>query len=213
MFDTNSQFITGNNMLHFYKEEKTSNGYGATHTKRKKIDFDQYLIQVTDVYGADYFCVDTIIDAPIFGRTAHLLVLDCDGTGEMLAATNTLATRNIGYALIQSSPSKYWIVTDVIDSFPNIYRVLKSIPGIDRNHIKFAEEHKQLFIRAYPRGFKPLFPDVHTLKTDKVIEWYTQFEKLWDRPELVNRCDAERLKAQLEDGSILAAAANPEFQL
>lgn len=195
-----------------------TSGYSEGEQIRGVASIDTYRKEILNVTMERFFIVNSIIHSTgwwLWKRDTHVLLLDCDGTGEMLAACNMLkATLNTGYALIQSSPSKYWIVVDKVGEFLSLVEFANQIPGVDPKFVQKALEFGRFFLRATPLGGKQaLFEDPSGLTNPLVRDWYLEFEKLWRLPEVGQRYRAEVLKAQVADGSILGAAADPTFQL
>ncbi len=195
-----------------------TSGYSEYERLRSVADRKAFAREVTNLNVPRFFVVNSIIESTgwwLWKRESHVLLLDCDGTGEMLAACNMLkGTLKVGYALIQSSPSKYWIVVDKVGSFPELIDFTNGIPGVDERFIKKAIEFGRFFLRATPvDGKLALFEDPTGLTIPAVRDWYLEFERLWKLPEVQQRYRAEILKIQVKDGSILTAVADPEFQL
>ncbi len=195
-----------------------SDSYGKrSESVRAVASQDKFLERIIDIHSTEFFIANSVVSVTgkwWWKKYTHVLLLDCDGTGEMLAACNMLASMKIGYGLIQSSPSRYWIVTDKLGTFHDLYLFVHGIPGVDRNYIEMAAKYQRFFLRLVPFGGKmAMFAGSDNLREPLAKQWYDDFELLWNTPQVKQRHRAEILKAKVEDGSIIAAAADPEFQL
>lgn len=189
--------------------------YGEQHeTTRHLASKEVFLRRVTNIQSADFFVANSVVKRRWLRKPLHVLLLDCDGTGEMFGAANFLKESGIGYGLIQSSPSHYWLVVDKIGLFPDLLHFAIGIPGVDDKYLKFLDKHKSFYLRVAPlNGKMALFEGSDNLKEPLAKQWYDDFEKLWGLPEVRQRHRAEVIKAKITDGSILDSVADPEFQL
>jgi len=90
----------------------------------------------------------------------HVLVFDCDDENELqnLLLPN-IASNGLGRAIIESSPNRFWVITDYVGSFKEISSVIDRIVGYDRIWNRFMNLNKKLCLRAYPRNCSyPRFP-------------------------------------------------------
>lgn len=186
--------------------------YSMTHcVARNPVSTEKFLEQL---HGHGHFVVNSIISKGWFGRRTHVLLLDCDGTAQMLGACHWLAAGGIGYGLIQSSPSRYWVVVDKIGRFSDLHYFAVGIPGVDKDFLDQAYKHDRFFLRACPSlGRMAIFEDADKLTASLAKKWYLDFRTIWEAPEMKRRHLAELMKLKIDDGSIFSEAANPEFQL
>lgn len=190
----------------------------AREEVRTVVSLDSFRKEILNVTMERFFIVNSTLESTgrlWWKKHSHVLLLDCDGTDEMLAACNMLkATLNTGYALIQSSPSRYWIVVDKVGEFLPLVDFANQIPGVDPKFMSKAVEFGRFFLRATPlKGKRALFEDPSGLTDPRVRNWYLEFEKLWNLPEVQQRYRAEILKTLVAEGQMIDAAADPEFQL
>ena len=146
-----------------------------------------------------------------FHRRLHILVLDCDSLDEMYAAVRVLKRDSIPWAGIESSPDHFWIITDIIGTFKEIFLILEAFPGVDSNYIKAAKNWKRLHLRAIPRkDSRPKFGESTNLRDQRVIDWYNCFEKLHNDPAIAENLG---LIEHLKQGTMAGAAADPNFDV
>lgn len=194
----------------------TAGAYQPTEAVRKVNSLDEYKRMIVDITTNRLLMVNSIMVARWwFKNNTHVLLLDCNGTGEMLAACNMLKTSiNVNYALIQSSPSRYWVVVNKAGKFSELIKLANQIPGVDPKFLQKSKAFGRFFLRATPlMGKRALFEDPTGLTDPAILHWYLEFEKLWNLPQVEQRYRAEVLKARVKDGSIFGFAANPGFQL
>lgn len=209
--------LAGDAMIEIQYANSYVDSYGARCPcyKDQRTTCNNFFKVITDISSTRFYLASSLIrKGGWFSYPQHILLLDCDSTGAMLAACNTLAEYRIGYTLIQSSPSHYWIIVDKIGKFSDMLHFAKMIPGVDNKYIDYSIIHEKFFLRLSPfEGKMAIFQGPGGLKNPLAITWYNEFERLWGSSEVQQRGRAERLKKQIEDGSIIDAAANPEFQL
>lgn len=197
-------------MIHI--ERLATLSYYSLHYKRHRTTTKQFIHQITNL-NSNYFAANSIIKKHWFRPNTQILLLDCDTTEKMLAACNTLHSLNIPYAITQSSPGKYWIITNKIGPFKELHDLAKSIPGIDRDYLNNCIKWGTFALRLTPiDGKQAIFPNSHHL-TGPALKWYNEFKALWESEPMTRRYRAEILKQKLNNGTILEAAANPEFRL
>ena len=187
-----------------------------------ELTLESYLQQLR-IAGDGYLIYDSEVVTPnwwqrrVCGHKAqHVMLLDCDGTKEMLAAAHTLATRGMAYVTIQSSPSRYWIVVDKVGYYVDLALEAQTIPGVDQDYIKVLCRTGFFALRVVPEAGKmALFPEggAGHFKNPLARQWYDDFKWFWDRPEMKERAHTERVRKSLEDGTIADLAADPEFIL
>ncbi len=208
-------------MFELFYEKQVESGY-STRTTLRPLTIEGYKRRIVDLTDHTYFGVTTRVVRPWrWWRTLHILALDCDGTNEMLAAAHLLKEAGLGYALIQSSPSHYWLLVDRVDTLPILLALAKSIVGVDSGYLRFVGYNRCFYLRAGPyQGVEkianispPLFSAADSLTNQLVIDWYRTFEALWRLPEVVARYRAEVLQRQVTDSTIMSSVADPTFEL
>lgn len=211
------EMLAGDIMMEIQYAHKYENDYGERVPcyEDQTVTRKEFLKEITDIHSTRFYFASSLVRSGNWFRWPHhVLLLDCDSTGSMLAACNTLAEYQIGYALIQSSPSHYWLVVDKVGKYDDLTDFAKRIPGVDDKYLKFANNHNKFYLRISPYlGKIALFQGSDGLKNKKAIAWYNEFEELWNSEEVRQRARAERLVAQIKDGTIFDVAADPEFKL
>ena len=123
--------------------------------RRFEVDITQFLDEST---GATY---RGFVSTFIFARRNEpyfLLGLDCDSTEDMLQTTTELSFRNMGYMIIESSPFRFWVLSEFVGTGSQCISIMETIPGVDPRYVKCTEKRNDFFLRAFPKnGFKPRF--------------------------------------------------------
>lgn len=175
---------------------------------------DAVLALINGIPKKGYITADTCVSDHIFLRSRqHVMVVDCDGMNNMLAAVRSLKLDNIAYMPIQSSPEHFWIVADYIGTIKDVVAKMRTIPGADSDHTYMASQHKAVFLRAMPR-FKdsPVFLDDDSMLSPPVQKWYREFKGLYDTHGKRIRAAFE-LKEALINGTIGTLASDPAFAI
>lgn len=122
-----------------------------------------------------------LISTQVAESSLHLLALDCDSREDVGKAVQDLNVRGIGYALIESSPFHFWIITDFIGSVSECISVMNNITGTHSEYITWARRQGDLFLRAFPRnGFRPILGEISfRLSCGKAFEWFKAFSGYW----------------------------------
>ena len=148
-------------------------------------------------------------------KSLSVMSLDCDGTDEMLAASHWLQTRlGINFVPIQSSPSHYWIITDLVDNTRAVLDVMAQIPGADSSHTALCRDWDDIFVRCLPKQnlALPIFPE-NTLQNPLAMAWYNEFQAHWESPGVEQFWYKLGLMMNIETGTMLDRASNPQFVL
>lgn len=144
----------------------------------------------------------------------HLMVLDCDSTDEMLGVVAMLQYDKIGYAIIQSSPSRYWLITDYINDFTHVILRMQAYPGADKRHIELACRRSLLTVRAISLPNKvPIFPDSHTLTKPLAVKFFDALRVHYEHPAIARKLQALLIADNITDKTMIEMAANPSFVL
>jgi len=200
----------------------TTDGYSIV-SDWERCNRQRYLDLISRIGSNWFIAVTSQVRRRWFRANEHVMVLDCDSSEAMLGTCHYLATHNINYALIQSSPSRYWVVCDRVAPFSEVIRMTYRIPGVDQNYLQMASATRFFSIRAVP--WKPLtitnkrdvslpiFSKPDSLQNPLVRSWYCDFEQLWLEPEVQERYRSEMIMARINSGQILCDAQDPEFVL
>jgi hypothetical protein len=215
------------NMKLEYQLEKTwTDSYCGAWVQVWSVTEEEYLREINDVTTKRYGSVSTLVErrCPTVlnwfscyrqSWDLYLMVLDCDSTDAMLACCRVLNQDEIGYALIQSSPSHYWVVTDYIDTFNNVITKMKTLPGADERHVNHASHIGRVSVRgvAVPGRVPIFYNDLEGLRDQRAVGWYRALHQLYETPAIKRRLLVATLQQKVADGTLLSAAADPEFQL
>lgn len=205
-------------MLYYYTQEEKERVYGARSTELRGADlcsFREWIIATAIQYGIDKTPATVSTELPrksIFQlRREQVMVLDCDDTQSMIAAVASLKHRNIGWAGIESSPGRYWLITDLVGHFHTIFPIIRAIPGVDKRYIRHCWKYSRFSLRAIRRTTaKPQFGETSDLKDDRVIAWLKAFEMLHDDAYILYHLN---LIQNLYAGTIDRLVSNPNFDV
>ena len=116
----------------------------------------------------------------------YLLLLDSDGSNDRILATDWLNKRGIRHFSIQSSPNKYWIICDKIDTVDKHTYLMDEIPGIDTRYTDCSRKQGVLLYRGFPKpGFIPQFEDVSKFTGMGLYEkWILRFKEYWESEDI-----------------------------
>jgi len=124
--------------LYFMKQKEKSDGYSTNIVYRKqkwdKFSTDMLYDSLTrpsigDSHPPMKQYLSTKVNIGVFKRSKHLMVLDCDSFDDMVMATDYLFGREISHVVVESSPGKYWVLTDMVGKFKDLYNCIRVIPG------------------------------------------------------------------------------------
>jgi len=114
--------------------------------------------------------ISTLVVKKFWGRNQYLFAIDCDSPEARdmaISEFDTILGEKVPYAIIESTPNKYWIITEHIGSWKECIGKMRLIPGIDTNFINFCAKHKRIMLRAYPKGgIVPRILTFHTYRKD-----------------------------------------------
>jgi hypothetical protein len=210
-------------MKFFYDHEK-SDIYNSVTRRTKNIDHDEFIhkfLSDVRIYGV----TNTQIKPPttfltkVLSPATHVLVLDCDSDGELLAAKHWVKTElKAETVVIESSPGHYWVVVDIIDEFRNIIYMMAEIPGVDSQFVDFCRRRKNIYIRIVPKSYgcnayRPRFPETHDLTNEGVIKWYEELKSWFCSEDFDKMFKAGRLRLAIENGDMHKFAADPAFAI
>jgi len=211
------------NHLYFGVEEKyTGDGYGPYirirfgSPEKMVAGYVEHLVR--RAREMPYIFISTMISRNwLWWTNKHILVLDCDGVGDMAAACHWLKTvENIRYEVIESTPGKFWVVTDHIANWKQTWHCLKQIPGVcDGFRYGSVQQHKQIGIRAFPKlvngkPHAPVFPDKINL-SPAAAGWLEDVKDYFDSDLFERVSKAVRLVDKLDKNAMEILAADPNF--
>ncbi len=175
--------------LRFYQETTIKGEYNSSDTtKRHNVPYESINAILPDVETAvigknlavPTIYVEVSIKRSWLQTANHIMTLDCDGPQQLAAALSWLKEDDIGSFVIESSPSRYWVICDLVADFKNLIARAKRIPGVDPMYVKLSDDRGHFCLRAMPRSeFLPKFPDEHTLTDPIVLEWVQSFQDWW----------------------------------
>lgn len=206
--------------LHYTKHEM-ADGYYGNRCDYSKIGCDRIYDSVMQYFDPDdkSFAALTVIGRrPRFfrgRRERHVAVLDCDSVANMCAAANWLKTEeNLSYCAVESSPDKYWLVTDLVADYNAVDKLLKRTPGVDACFVALCNRLKFQPIRCLAKsdGHAPRFPRDHQL-TGLAAEWYEAFKAHWDLPWVVSINKRTLYKYAIKSGTMMELVSDPDFDL
>jgi hypothetical protein len=212
----------GYKKLFFGLEKKLSGPYGPYNKlimgPPEKIVAEYIEMLVKGEKELPYIFVSSKIESN-WWADKHLLVLDCDGVGEMAAACHWLKTEeNIRYETIESTPGRFWVVTEYINTWKYVWRLLKQIPGVC-NGFRYGsvKDHKQISIRAFPKlvnskPHSPIFPDKISLNP-VIVEWIEGLRAYFESALFKRVTKAVQLVDKLNKNAMEILAADPNFQV
>ncbi len=158
--------------MKFGFEQKFDGAYGSTHSLQY-LPVEQMVSQYLDALVNQkkyipYIFISTVVTDSMWSwKQRHLMVLDCDSTGHMAAACHWLKTEEpqIEYEIIESTPGRFWVVTNHLGTWKQVWSVFNHIPGVCNEYRNdYAKKYKRLCIRAFPKlvngkPHTPVFPD------------------------------------------------------
>lgn len=199
-------------MAQLYLEYSYDHGYSFSR-KRKKIKSLDALLS-TKLRSAAALVTTDIGRWP---RKQCVLVLDCDNQENLLAATHWIKTElGLGYAPINSSPGRFWVVTDYVGPVRKAVEMLLQIPGVDEKFTTFVSLTHRFWLRCHPRIIgdtivNPVFPDTNDLTNPLAIAWYDSFRSLYMSNDYRKILKKIVLNQAIKDGRILELATDPQF--
>jgi hypothetical protein len=116
----------------------------------------------------------------------YLLLLDCDSIKDRDSAVAFLDKKKIRSFQIQSSPGKYWVVGDKVDTVKNNTYLMEEIPGVDQRFTSCSKTQGILLYRGFPKpGFIPQFDDTSEFKGMGCFEkWILKFKEYWESEDM-----------------------------
>lgn len=141
----------------------------------------------------------------------HVMVLDVDSTANLIAATKVLKRDGIGWAGIESSPGHFWLVTDKIGQFNELFSYMEALPGVDPKYVKGTKKWKSFMLRAIARNSsKPKFGHCDDLADHRAVAFFKEFEQLHNDQIITENLG---LIQHLKNGTMIGAAADPAFEI
>lgn len=218
--------------LKLYMKKVRYSGYGDQLKYIKNIKNEAlFLSLLKDQYLSWEFTISTVtgmFTIPVFAIPSHMegsmrgvisskigfrkwvMVLDCDSINNRDEAIIELQDNGIRYRIIESSPNKFWIITNFVGTVKNCCDKMGTIPGVDREYLASCRNQKLIAVRAFPKaGFVPV--EVFGLSSrmnevaisiispsgwldffNKLVSWFSKPDFMW----LVNKQNSLLNRAQ-----------------
>jgi hypothetical protein len=213
-----------------YGRRKTTTGhYGEVYDKTRHLTRDEFLRSVSGLFNHrdhdEYYFINAQVSDgsfsssrtfPFFKRDVaqYVMVLDCDSLEHVSAAAHVLTVEGTGYALIESSDCKFWVVTDVVAPIDEIIARIGTYPGVDPNYVSLVGRTRQVPVRAIPLpGRIPKFSVADGLCHPKSKEFYRGLECHYNSTEMTRFLAMRTMAHNLKNGTMAAVMANPQFQV
>jgi hypothetical protein len=197
--------------------------YGGTDEREDNIAWEGMISEIKEHYRAGrHLCHKQFLISTQVGDR-HVMGLDCDSLDAMIACCHWLATElKLGYAVINTSPSKYWVITDAVGSFGSLLPGFKMIPGADQQHRELCENRRSFWFRGAPKlsanGWMdqvvpdlPVITDREKLTHPIANEWLNAYQQHLDDPEVQQLNRWAKIQAALASGKMGSMAADPNF--
>jgi len=170
-----------------------------------------------------YIFISSVVRDSIWSwRRRHLMVLDCDSFADMAAACNWLKTEehSVEYEVIESTPGRFWVVTDFVGTWKQIWGVFNHIPGVcTAFRDNYARKYKRLCIRAFPKlvGGKPhtpVFPDEIGFPPNSAARtWMIAAKRYFESRHFNKICKALLFMDRLSNNQMEQLMADPDFKV
>lgn len=214
--------------MNCFTEEKVHDGYGYNY-RRKRITEDK-LVQLclskstkgpfdnTRCYVSTTIkrLIPSLYPLRLTGQTRNIVImaLDCDSQEASIAAARCLRREGIHWASVQSSPGKFWFITDFVAPFREVHAKMKTIVGVDVDYVAQCGRYKTCHLRAHPDIDR--VPDVANMdlggiEDSRVRAWLNDFDRLHHRMQ--SALENIRLKMALDKGEIYTIASDPGFDI
>ena len=196
--------------------EKEWGVYGAVKQKFKRLSFEQIVQGIQQDFVAKKlirrFLISSCIDTSIF-REKHLMVFDCDSPQNLNLALGCLRrdnydnARDTRCAVYESTPDRFWIITNFIGKFKEIIKKVLLIEGVDQDWLKMCEKQGRLLLRAFPKNAilprrlssqnlpsrlslvsSPASTQKGRDQSQIAWNWIVAFDNYWNKPQVQNLC-------------------------
>jgi len=172
--------------------------YGDVNTKYKALPYKKYIHRlkkqiirnpktfIEKPFEKYAYITSRVKRAPMKMWDKYLMILDTDGIEEKDKAVAWLNKKEIRHFLIQSSPNKFWIICDKIDTVDNLTHMMDEIPGVDTRFTDCSREQGALVYRGFPKpGFIPQFDDISKFTGMGLFEkWILKFKNYWESDDV-----------------------------
>ena len=108
--------------LELAKAEKYRDDYGYDRERIYKINVDEVIENIWRgvIKGSiDRYCFTTLIENNLFTKK-HILAYDCDSKLDLDKSFLCLESLGLKCIVIESSPGRYWVITNFIGSFKEV---------------------------------------------------------------------------------------------
>jgi len=173
----------------------TSDSYGSIYIKRCNKKFtnksrwnDAIKIFIKNSDTSKFLSVTNRIKLSTIS-SKYIAMVDCDKILNLPLVLEYLEMHKLGYAVIESTPERYWVIVDYSSNNKNkIFNFIERIPGIDEKWCNLSRRRKNIFhLRASSKiidsqfsSIQPCFPETHTLKDPYVLKWFEAFKSYYE---------------------------------
>ena len=158
--------------LEFISEEDVQTAY-ETKTKYNKTTLHGFLIDKMDVRSrVNYLAILTKV-----GEDLWIPMLDVDESTKFPVVENRLASMELSFIRMSSSPDKSWYFVDQICNFKEAIEFIKKFDGLTHiKHIIYCSQTGRICLRGH---IKDLFkPQINLMSGKKFTTLFKQFVQL-----------------------------------
>jgi hypothetical protein len=170
-----------------------------------------------------YIFISTVVKDSFWSwKQRHLMVLDCDSAGDMAAACHWLKTEEpqIEYEIIESTPGRFWVVTNHLGTWKQVWNVFNHIPGVcNAFRNDYAKKYERICIRAFPKLVRgkphtPVFPEeIKFPPMSAARTWMLGAQLYFESRHFQKISKALMLVDKLDKKMMEQLAADPTFQV
>ena len=197
-FNSPKYYLNSSSELSYFDEQKFVNNY--LNKKMQSTSISSFVDKVIS-NPSNHFLT---IECKIHGRI--LPMIDCDSFSDVEKTTKYLDSKELGYALFNSSNMHGWIFPGFsFNSFEAAFSAVKDIPGCDAKYMKIAKERKSFMVRGDCKNYQdsPKLLEITTkepcvslfaklLNEHFSSKWFKEImnfrneNKVWSRPNNVH---------------------------
>lgn len=122
--------------------------------EKKKLELISYNFYKDNVSFYNYrkYCFSSHLsgDNHSTWNDEHILLIDTDQN--LIDPVNHLIKKNLPFAIIQSSPNKYWFIIDYISNFEDSLKLGNTIEGVDTRYLDYASSNKVWSLRSFRKS-------------------------------------------------------------
>lgn len=168
-----------------YIYESSYNGYctGSELTRIYRIasavKYSHYMQNLEAPYDGCYIVAST--EVMVLPTSVSILAFDCDSRENLELLLNAYNDR---CHIIESSPGRYWVITERIGPHWDIRRMMVRYRyfGIDEDHLAITWSRGVICFRMNPKNHLhiPKFPPLNNIKSGIVRSWMEEFKGYWE---------------------------------